>query len=85
VRDHVGGAVARERVEEHAHPVARHRLGDVREVRRVHVGGLLGHRRRQLVEERQDVGRQQRRDGPLFVLLRWRHAGRPARRVGAAG
>src|SRR6185437_12160780 len=84
VFEHVGGARRPERGQECLELIVLEQLGDVREVRWVDLLGLRGDRGRRFIEQRDDVGREQRRDRTvLWISLRWRHGCRP-RRSGAA-
>ena len=76
VLEHVRRALLGQRREEHRHPIERHRLGDVREIGRMHLLGLRRDLRRSFLEQREDVGREQSADRTTLLrwMLGWRHA-----------
>ena len=78
VLEHVRGARRPERGEEFLQLLAVERVGDVGEVGGVDLFRLHRDVRRRFREQRDDVGRQERRDRPvLWVSLRWRHGHSP--------
>ena len=83
VLEEVGRPVGGEGAQQVGHPVPRDRLGDVREVRRVHLLGVRRHARRRLVQQGEDVRGEQRPEGALFLRMRWRHRVRPGGRAAA--
>ena len=75
VLEHLRRALLRQRREEHGHLLERHRLGDVGEIRGVHLLGLGRDQRRRLLEQREDVGSEQSAERTLLgIVLGWRHA-----------
>ena len=78
VLEHVRGTRRPERGEEFLELVAVERVRDVGEVGGVDLLRLHGDVRRRFRQQRDDVGRQERRDRPvLWVSLRWRHGHSP--------